>query len=55
MARNYDSNCLDLAELFLGSEPKLRPRARELAEHIREEIEMWIAQERRQTLEVPSP
>jgi hypothetical protein len=39
----YDVRVLELAEAFLGDEPVLRGRARELAEHIQMSIEEWIA------------
>ena len=44
--KGYDSSCLDLAELFLADEPKLRGRAVELAIAIQECVEQWIISER---------
>jgi hypothetical protein len=46
--RTYDSSCLDLAELFLADEPRLRGKATELAQEIQATIEDWITDERNQ-------
>ena len=43
--RRYPNSCLDLAELFLISDTKLRDRTQELADHIADQIESWIARE----------
>ena len=42
-AKTYDVRCGELAEHFLQDEPDLRDRAKELALHIQEAIEDWIA------------
>lgn len=43
----YDSKCFELAEHFLSdcTNPMARLRTRELAQHIQDEIEIWLEAE----------
>jgi len=43
---SYDPRCFDLAEMFLSDNPTINTgnRKQELAQHIQDEIESWIAQ-----------
>jgi len=42
----YDPACAELAQFFLRDEPDLREQTHELAAHIQQAIEEWIARER---------